>query len=299
MAAQKKILLDNAYSSWSSAIRCCEALLAGKATLQMRKDFVSNLQNAVELFMKQIMLDKKDFRVAIVKNGKDDGEPARSYYTAADLNAFFENADDDTAKHFYSVEFNEIIKLHRKVLDGYLGTNQTFKPVLELLAKLRNNETHFYIKANQFLSDNEFLELHNFMVEFYKVLEHYDLLPYWGEPSAEHRHLKFDKSMLTNFSYIDVLRNAPLVQKIATEADRLCYMDYPGGSAFRIANAIYSVALDDFTEPFEEVWAYVEVLDQFGMISIEDDSFEHEGFDDGYCHIDSYMEYNFYININI
>lgn len=299
MAAQKKILLDNAYSAWSSAIRCCEALLAGKATLQIRKDFVSNLQNAVELFMKQIMLDKMDFRVAVVKNGKDDGEPAKSYYNAADLNAFFEQADDDTAKHFYSIEFNEIIKLHRKVLDGYLGANQTFKPVLELLARLRNSETHFYIKANQFLNDNEFMELHNFMVEFYKVMEHFKLLPYWGEPTREHRHLKFDKTPLASFSYVAVLRDIPLVKKIAVEADRLCYMNYPGGSAFCIANALYSVAIDDFEESFDEVWAYVEVLDQFGMISIEDDSIEHEGFDDGYRHIDSYMEYNYYIHIKL
>ena len=76
-------------------------------------------------------------------------------------------------------------------------------------------------------------------------------------------------------------------------------MNYPGGSAFCIANALYSVAIDDFEESFDEVWAYVEVLDQFGMISIEDDSFEHEGFDDGYRHIDSYMEYNYYIHINL
>lgn len=299
MAKQKKILLDNAYSSWSSAIRCCEALLAGKATLQIRKDFVSNLQNAVELFMKQIMLDKQDYRVAVVRNGKDNGEPAKTYYNAADLNAFFEHADDETAKHFYSIEFNEIIKLHRKILDGYLGANQTFKPALEQLAKLRNSETHFYIKANQFLNDNEFLELHNFMVDFYKVLEYYELLPYWGEPSDEHKHLKFDKAPLGSFSYVDVLRSTPLVQKLATEADRLCYMDYPGGSAFRIANAIYSVALDDFTESFDEVWAYVEVLDQFDMISIEDDSSENEGFYDDGRYVGPYIEYNFYIHIHL
>ena len=45
-----QILIENAYCSWSSAKRKCIEILEGRSTLQNRKDFISNLQNSVELF---------------------------------------------------------------------------------------------------------------------------------------------------------------------------------------------------------------------------------------------------------
>lgn len=56
MARQKKILLDNALVAWANAIRYCDQILAGKITLEVRKNFVSSLHNAVELFFKQIIV---------------------------------------------------------------------------------------------------------------------------------------------------------------------------------------------------------------------------------------------------
>lgn len=49
----KHILRDNALEAWAMAIKYCEAILEGKATLEYRKHFVSSLHNAVELFIKQ------------------------------------------------------------------------------------------------------------------------------------------------------------------------------------------------------------------------------------------------------
>jgi hypothetical protein len=60
----KHILRNNALESWSMAIRYCNTILDGRATLEYRKHFVSSLHNAVELFVKQRMLDINDYRVA-------------------------------------------------------------------------------------------------------------------------------------------------------------------------------------------------------------------------------------------
>lgn len=85
----KHILTDNALEAWSMAVKYCNDILIGKATLGYRKHFVSSLHNAVELFIKQRMLDVNDYRVAEIKNGVlFDGQPARDYYNASNLNIF-------------------------------------------------------------------------------------------------------------------------------------------------------------------------------------------------------------------
>ena len=49
------------------AIRYCDYILEGKATLEYRKHFVSVLHNSVELFIKQLMLNNTDYRVIQLK----------------------------------------------------------------------------------------------------------------------------------------------------------------------------------------------------------------------------------------
>lgn len=61
----KHILQDNALESWAMSIKYSNFILNGKATLQYRKQFVSSLHNAVELFIKQLMLDNNDHRVCL------------------------------------------------------------------------------------------------------------------------------------------------------------------------------------------------------------------------------------------
>ena len=50
----KPVLMENAFEAWAAAIRFCDDIKDGKATLQYQKNFVSSLHNAVELIMKQI-----------------------------------------------------------------------------------------------------------------------------------------------------------------------------------------------------------------------------------------------------
>lgn len=53
----RQILIDNALESWKSAISYANDIVNGTATLEYRKHFVASLHNAVELFIKQRMLD--------------------------------------------------------------------------------------------------------------------------------------------------------------------------------------------------------------------------------------------------
>lgn len=63
----KQILRDNALEAWAMAIKNCNAIIEGKVTLGYRKQFVTSLHNAVELLIKQHMLNVNDYRVAEVK----------------------------------------------------------------------------------------------------------------------------------------------------------------------------------------------------------------------------------------
>lgn len=51
---KNQILQNNALEAWAMAVRYCDYILEGKATLEYRKHFVSALHNAVELFVKQL-----------------------------------------------------------------------------------------------------------------------------------------------------------------------------------------------------------------------------------------------------
>ena len=79
---KKKILLDNAYESWMDATEYATMILDGVSTLGYKKKFVASLHNAVELFIKQIMLDSCDYRVAIIKKSNNisaDGQPLKDF----------------------------------------------------------------------------------------------------------------------------------------------------------------------------------------------------------------------------
>lgn len=54
---KNQILQNNAIEAWAMAIRYCDYILEGKATLEYRKYFVSVLHNSVEF------IDKKDMFV--------------------------------------------------------------------------------------------------------------------------------------------------------------------------------------------------------------------------------------------
>lgn len=295
MIKKKYILQDNACEAWAMAIRYCDDIVAGKITLLYRKYFVESLHNAVELFMKQLMLNQNDYRVATIRKYGKDGEPVRSYLSASNLNSYFGYLDTETLKKFYSIEFNEIIEQHRKILQEYFSKNttQTIADQLKLVQRLRNDETHFYIERSNFLSEQEFQQLHNFMVIFYDILQHYNLLPYWGKPIDEHKRLSFARSMLTSCSYINLLMRSPYVQKLAKVIDGQTCWGNPTDSAYSIADCLINTIDELKEDSFDELYIYIEMLSEYGKLTI--DGGYNEYIDE---HGRTYSEPEFYFIVN-
>lgn len=218
----RKILLDNAYESWSSAIEYHDYIKQGYATIKYKKQFVSSLHNAVELFLKQILLDKNDHDVAEIKKVKnaDMANLRAEYYASHNLNQFFEDLEkngSDNLNYFSSIPFYRLIGKANKII----GKN-SYEKSLKLLQALRNNGTHFYINGKNFLNDKEFLQLHNFMLDFFDYLCEINLIPVYRIDSKtnekifdlEYRKLNFNEKKMDNFSYVDVVKSNDLSLKI-------------------------------------------------------------------------------------
>ena len=108
----KPVLMENAFEAWAAAIRFCDDIKDGKATLQYQKDFVLSLHNAVELIMKQMLLNNNDHRVAEVRKAKNEADAKLlfDYFKATDLNSFFDTLSKDLIQQHMelSSQFDEI-----------------------------------------------------------------------------------------------------------------------------------------------------------------------------------------------
>ena len=277
------ILMDNAFEAWVAAIRYCNDIKGGKATLQYQKSFVSSLHNAVELIMKQMLLNNNDHSIAEVRKPKKeaDAKLLLDYFKATDLNRFFELLSNDELSKFHTIQFNELISSHKKIFGSSLKTGETLKAELELLQQLRNNETHFMIHQGSFLSEEEFRVLHNFMIRFYKImktwcptdgndLERFIFLYWdWFIPDNDESIYGFDCEPLDDFSYETAVQNSKLAKDIA----EILKGDYPYGapdfSSYTIAKDL-TAGYTGLSAQFDEVWAMVYMMQSLGMIVVED-----------------------------
>lgn len=165
-----QILLDNFIEAWINAIKYHDKIMKGYITLGNQKQFVSSLHNAVELCLKQKMLDINDTSVAEIID-KEDAKLSDKYFESAEtgsLNDFFKQLGSDEISKFRSIGFNQLKTKYKKLININETEKELFIKSLDLLQELRNNETHFYID-NSFLSDENFCKLHNFMIIFYKL----------------------------------------------------------------------------------------------------------------------------------
>ena len=267
----KKILLENALESWASAIYYCDEIIAGKATLANKKHFVNSLQNAIELFVKQQMLNVTDYRVAEVKHCDSNGQPLKDYLSSTDLNQYFCNISTTDRDKFVSISFNDIIVIQKELFSEFYGDKGTYIiNELKTLKKLRNNETHFYISDIDFMSDKEFQDLHNMMIVFYEILQEYDLLPYWGEAYAEYKKFKFNRKSLTNFSYERQLKNSAFVKSLKENIEKELFFNNYRNESYSITEDIVYCS-DKYSESdFNEIWANIEMLMKYNMFKIEE-----------------------------
>lgn len=266
---EKQILLDNAYCAWANAIHYCRLIKVGRATLHNKKAFVSSFHNSVELFLKQIMLDENDHRVANIKKVAKDGKPAKEFYESDNLNTFFEELPQEEMQKFYSIEFSKLIELFRKdfrTFEEKFGTS--ILPGLQSLNDLRNQETHFLINSKSFLVDTEFTLLFNAMDAFNNFLHDRELLPYDTFPTGEHQRLFFASDILTDFSYVDRIKKSAFVQKVVQEANGLevGILDlYP----YALAERIIENVNPKYADSFDELWEYLEVMNDLDLLDVD------------------------------
>jgi hypothetical protein len=279
----KPILMDNAFESWAAAIRYCNDIKDGKATLQYQKNFVSSLHNAVELIMKQMLLNNNDHSIAEIRKPKTeaDAKLLLDYFKATDLNRFFNSLSDDELSKFHTIQFNELISSHKKIFGSSLTPQETLKTELELLQQLRNNETHFMIRQGSFLSEDDFRTLHNFMVRFYKIMKKWNpadesdlessifLYLYWYSPDKDDSIYEFECDLLQDFSYESAVRNSKLAKDIAETLKNNHQCGAPNFSPYDIAFDLmngYNVR----SAQFDEIWAMVYMMQSLGMIVVDE-----------------------------
>ena len=123
----KQVLTENAFEAWAAAIRFCDEIKDGKATLQYQKSFVSSLHNAVELIMKQMMLNNNDHRVANIRKvkSKSDAELLLDYYKSPNLNVFFNDLSFQQLSRFETIQFSELISIHKKLFGDSLAPHES------------------------------------------------------------------------------------------------------------------------------------------------------------------------------
>ncbi len=223
----KQILLDNAYEAWKNAISYHDRIKNGYSSLEYQKGFVSSLHNAIELFLKQIMLNNNDHEVAWVGKvkSKEEAQLQLDYYNAADLNEYFSYLSSDDLNEFFSIEYSKLVDKVFKLIDVEEKDKCDFKAALKRLKELRNNETHFYINECSYLLEDDFCKLHNFMILFYnaivpKIFNKYTIIDF-SDPQkynliSQYKIMEISFTRLTAFSYVDALKSNKTVQKIKT-----------------------------------------------------------------------------------
>lgn len=269
-----KILINNAYEAWIRAIECADLLSQGFATLGLKKEFISSLHNAIELFFKQIMINQCDYRVIPCRKRNAGDSLYKEFLNSSDLNQYFK-VNSDKASEFISLNFQKIIEIHREVLADYLKEGETFQNQLKELQKLRNAETHFFISDDKFLIENQFIPLYNFMVEWNDVLIFYKLIPQITDEDSliyekcYNRPLKFflnfERQKLESFTYLEALKDSELF-KIVKELNDVKVEDDDNLDSLELAYE-YSKRLDISikSSEFKKVYGMVQMLNKYRM----------------------------------
>lgn len=278
----RPILMDNAFEAWAAAIRYCNDIKDGKATLQYQKNFVSSLHNAVELIMKQMLLNNNDHSVADVRKRikKANAKLLQDYSNATNLNRFFATLPDEELSKFETITFNRLISSHQDLFGRSLAQGDSLETELRLLQRLRNNETHFMIRQGSFLSEDDFRTLHNFMVRFYKIMKKWNpingddlessifLWWYWYSPDKDDSMYEFECEPLQEFSYDSAVRNSKLAKDIAEILKDNLQCGAPDFSPYDIAFELKN-GYTGLSAQFDEVWAMVYMMQSLRMIDVE------------------------------
>ena len=267
-----KLLLDNAYLSWRKAIEVHDKIENGLSTLNYQKEFVASLHNAVEIFLKQIMLDNNDHSVMPARNNKNNAGYS-SFQASSDLNSFFKSLTSEEISKYYSISFFNLISKHKDLLKL---ENTSFQKELTLLQSLRNNETHFFM-CQKFLSENDFIILHNFMIDFYEAILDIGMFPMAlsNFESGENflptklKLLDFKRDKLNNnpplFSYFSALTSSHYYKLISDILKEYGETYISLGSTYSVAKYIISLK-PELEGEFLEIFSFLQLAFQYDLI---------------------------------
>ncbi len=281
-----KILQNHFTISWQIAVYNCKLILDGLIDSTQQKLFVSSLQNAIEIGCKQIMIDECDYRVVDYGLKRMDSSLAQAYLSSTDLNAFFGALDSDTLSKLYSIEFNEIVDIFSKKIDSEKGVN--LKDQLNVLKKLRNNETHFYIDSSNYLPFSSFKKLCELLNFFFQYFVEKNVLDRkWFGKTAEDNEdqlIRFDISEYSFHSYQYFVKNSNTNLYILkffplfNETNRLdgVVLEFKDAEdvysvAYSVFNAEQEVERTNFFVNFNEFYRRFKILEEERLIQIEQD----------------------------
>ena len=196
-----KFLKEHCNLAWEISVYNCNLIIDGLVDIEQQKLFVSSLQNAIEICYKQVMIDNCDYRVVNYSKISDISK-VKEYLNAIDLNAYFKSLDVASIQKLYTVDFNEIIDFISK--DVNETQNIDIKSKLKILKELRNNESHFYIDTQDYLSFENFKILCWLLDYFCKFFRDKRVIgDFFGEPRDADKNalLYFNKDSHSCNSY--------------------------------------------------------------------------------------------------
>jgi hypothetical protein len=261
-------------------------MLDGLIDLTARKEFVSSLQNVIELIFKQYLIDRNDHSLATWRTHQTHQRAL--FESESDLNSYLVT-DPTRANSIYTIKFSNLIE---KIYQLIKPSNSTFnRGGLHILNKLRNEETHFYID-NSYLTFSQFQDLRKLIKDVYDFLERDAFLGFFGDPSVTNKDsLKhFNYSSLTCNSYNELVLNSNTNNAILehlndkNNPDNLgLRVDYHGNdNIFSIAYQMFNLdwGEDGFDIPVKvtqyELYRRLVLLNDYNKIYITDDGNEYE-----------------------
>lgn len=274
----KRILIDNAYIAWSTMLRYRNILLDGRDTIQNKKNYISSFHNAVELFSKQAMIDNNDYRILNIKNDEKDGKFARRFFQATDLNQFFNSLDKNELMKIHTCDYSKL-NLNQIFTKSSKDEKNKINKAKEKLGNLRNNETHFAMDED-FLSDQDFIELDEFMRRLYKLLQNQDLLPkHFGRRKSQlncegNRLIPDNKVVSSDFTFRNALINSKFTEYFKNNINCGLQILYGRESSFEIANSIFESEAFSKKVTFEELLDYFSAYRNHNLITIHYDEDE-------------------------
>lgn len=189
-----RFLKEHCLIAWEGAVYNCKLILDGLVDVIQQKLFISSFQNAIELCFKQIMLDECFYNV--VDYGKMSPELACQYLSSTDLNTFLFSLPKEKVSGLFSIEFNKMI--------DFIASKMTndVKEGLSLLKNLRNNETHFYIDVNDYMSFVQFEKLCKLLNDIGVFLKNKNIITL-SEPKNLFGSSTSTVSMISDFTITD------------------------------------------------------------------------------------------------